>query len=536
MTEAGVSSENRIGVKAFVFFALLFSYPILSLLWRRDYPFFTSEVSLLFALVVVLSLFFSFLVSRARSTVSYLLTGILVLFVFSIQFDLLLEGMIICIAVTALLMFMFRDKFRVYGITIIAALVVGAWLDSQSEHAASEPRTRLASRDSSLPPVVHIVLDGFIGIAGLPPYPASEIIRDKILAFMEANHFHLFSHAYSRYAVTSESLDATLNYRHDGEGVAAYGGQDFSAYIMKENAVFSAMEALDYRLNVYQTNHLGLCQSNPDKLDRCWQYDHPDILSVRDNPSIMFRAGALLSVLLDQSRVLSKTVYRYGAFPQFMLAVYDPRLFDTLKEDIGKRGNGNYFFAHALIPHGPFAYQPDCSVDYNTPPGLRRAFLESEPPLSPIMYEIRYGLYFGQAECALRTLQSLIDSMKREGLYDRAIIVLHGDHGSRIVSHSPLFRNKALLTADEYRSSFSTLFAVKYPGSDFLVDERPLSISYLTEELFAALPAMVNGGGAPVGFNPSGVGDRSKTDTYVYLTGKFPMERVDIDLFGDRAE
>jgi hypothetical protein len=46
------------------FFFLLLSYPVLSLLWRRSYPFFSMEVCLLFLLVTGLSVFFGFLLVK----------------------------------------------------------------------------------------------------------------------------------------------------------------------------------------------------------------------------------------------------------------------------------------------------------------------------------------------------------------------------------------------------------------------------------------------------------------------------------------
>jgi hypothetical protein len=374
------------------------------------------------------------------------------------------------------------------------------------------------------------MLDGFMGVAGLPDYPASEVIRGKMLEFFEANDFQLFTHAYSRYALTRESLDAAMNYRHDGLGVAAYGGEDFSAYVMEKNAVFSSLEELGYRLNIYQTSHLDLCRSNPEKLDRCWQYDHPNVRSVLPVDATLFRAGALVLTLLEQSKVLSSVLSSYSAMPNLSIAVHDPRVFDVLEEDVIRKGGDNYFFAHALFPHGPFAYQPDCSINYGAPGVARVAYVVGEPEQPPLVYELRNGLYFMQVECALRTLQSLIDALKREGVYDNAIVILHGDHGSRIIKHQPLFRNKALMSRQDYRISFSTLFAVRFPGSEFSVDERPLAISYLVEEFIQGLPSRIEQGAVSAPFKPS-AGDAEKAGAYVYLTGKFPMDRVEIDLF-----
>lgn len=533
MGAAGESAGSRSGVTAFWFFVLLFSYPVCSLLWRRTYPFFATEVLTLIAVFLGMSIFLGFLVTRTRPAVDNLLTGFLVLLVFTVQFNLFLEGMIICAVAIALLMLVFKHNFRKYGLTVLAALLLGAFLDSRYVPQIDRPEAVAVQADAKKPLVLHIVLDGFIGPAGLPPYPASDLIREKILSFLLDNNFQLFSHAYSRYASTSDSINAVMNYRHDAQSEANFGGEDHSAYILEENAFFNSLEQLGYRLNVYQTGHLDLCRSNPDSLDQCWQYDHPNINSVLHADKMLFRLHSLLTVLFSQSKVLTEVLTRHKVIPNPLVAVYDPRIFDALKKDISLKKGGNYFFAHALIPHGPYAYQPDCSVSYDNPGWLRTSFIIDEPLNSPIIYEIRNGLYFAQVECALRSVQSLFDEMKKQGLYDRSIIILHGDHGSQIVQHNPMVSSKAVLSPQEYRSIFSALFAVKFPGSEFAVDERALPLPFLFEEFSALLPSLVAADENVAPFNPSTNASPEKTDSYVYLAGTFPLDRVAIDLFKD---
>ena len=212
---------------------------------------------------------------------------------------------------------------------------------------------------------------------------------------------------------------------------------------------------------------------------------------------------------------------------------HDPQVFEELRQDILAKGWGNYYYAHALIPHGPFAYQPDCSVNYEVPVGFRVASTRDEEEMPPYVYEMRYGLYYGQIACALRSLETLFDSMRNSGLYDRAIIILHGDHGSHIGRHPGHMKHKEALTKKNYRALFSTLFAVKYPGSVFLVDDRALPLSYLLEEFMAGLPSYVTGAEVFSLFNPSGETDSDKIDSYIYLYGEYPLWRVDIGFFED---
>ena len=533
MGKVSTSVLARTGLINFFFYLFLFSYPVLSLLWRRSFPLLSTEVFVLLAIVVGMSIIFSLIANKLRPPIDYLLTGILILFVFMIQFNLLLEGMLVCIGFTTLLLFLLKQNFRVHSLPILVALLIGAYLDSRHEPLADQSEANAELVNTELPPVLHIVLDGFIGIGGLPPYSSSGLIRDEILSFFQTNDFQLFSHAYSRYASTVDSLNSSLNYRHDGEGTYVLELEDRSASVVKENAVFTSMETLGYRLNVYQTGHLDMCQSNLGNLDRCWQYDHPNVNSVVHSEKVGFRLYALVMVLLDQSKLLSEILTGQQGLAVLGITTHDPRVFDILEKDVRHKGVGNYFYAHVLLPHGPYAYQADCSVSYEAPYSLRLAYQRGEPVQPPLVYEIRNGMYFSQIECALRSLQSLIASLKENVDYERSIIILHGDHGSIITKNRPSFRNVEKMNKEDYRASFSTLFAVKYPGSKFSVDERALSLSYLLEEFMVLLPSLLNPAESYTVFRPSDTASPDKMGSYVYLNGTYPKNRIDIDIFKD---
>ena len=96
--------------------------------------------------------------------------------------------------------------------------------------------------------------------------------------------------------------------------------------------------------------------------------------------------------------------------------------------------------------------------------------------------EYRTLRYFEQADCALLTLRQLFEEMKSRDIFDRAYIVLHGDHGSQVSKNYPAVQNIETLTVDDYRAHYSTLFAVKSPFGEFELDPRALPISTLLEE------------------------------------------------------
>jgi hypothetical protein len=78
-------------------------------------------------------------------------------------------------------------------------------------------------------------------------------------------------------------------------------------------------------------------------------------------------------------------------------------------------------------------------------------------------------------------LDELFDRMRAAGVYDDSIILLHGDHGSRIVMTEPTAENHHALTEQELVDAFSTLFAMKVPGKPGGYDKSPRPL----EQLFA---------------------------------------------------
>jgi arylsulfatase A-like enzyme len=76
---------------------------------------------------------------------------------------------------------------------------------------------------------------------------------------------------------------------------------------------------------------------------------------------------------------------------------------------------------------------------------------------------LRYDEYILQIRCVIAKLRVLFDAMVAQQNLDDAIIVIHGDHGSRIVINEPLNSNRNKLTRQDFLDGFSTLFAVRSP-------------------------------------------------------------------------
>ena len=120
------------------------------------------------------------------------------------------------------------------------------------------------------------------------------------------------------------------------------------------------------------------------------------------------------------------------------------------------------------------------------------------------------------------------------GIYEQSIIVVHGDHGSKVGKFRLVYKNLERSTPVEYRANFSTLFAIKFPGDEGRIDGRVLPLSTLLEEFSAMVHAFVSGQEAPIFMQtlPDSP-DKVKPFVYVHGNGYHPMHRVDINIFED---
>ena len=83
----------------------------------------------------------------------------------------------------------------------------------------------------------------------------------------------------------------------------------------------------------------------------------------------------------------------------------------------------------------------------------------------------RYRSYFRQVACALRQIDRLIEAIP-PGLRHDAIIIIQGDHGSRITLVDPTTVANASPARSDYLDAFSTMFAVRSPSIEPAYDSR----------------------------------------------------------------
>ncbi len=150
---------------------------------------------------------------------------------------------------------------------------------------------------------------------------------------------------------------------------------------------------------------------------------------------------------------------------------------------------GNVLFAHLLLPHSPFLANADCSIKpsidewkYESLKFSRHALYSHKDPNTVDSREEHYQQYFKQVHCLYTRLEELFERMQTAGIWENSIIIIHGDHGSRIVRTYPSIQNATELSEADMRDGFSTLFAVKQPDQKGLYDPKAYPLEYLLRD------------------------------------------------------
>jgi hypothetical protein len=161
-------------------------------------------------------------------------------------------------------------------------------------------------------------------------------------------------------------------------------------------------------------------------------------------------------------------------------------MFDVVADELSKAQRGTFVFAHFLLPHYPYAYNASCEQprastflnrnDYD------RANVAGGIMNVPEGRAERYRGYFQQMLCAQKKFDALIAAIP-PSLRQDAIIIVQGDHGSRISLVDPTTVAKAEPSASDYADMYSTLFAVRSPSIERGYDTRVTPITCLLRSL-----------------------------------------------------
>ena len=413
------------------------------------------------------------------------------------------------IALSAVFWLLRRHAARIVSLTMATVLAL-SFVPSRSQAASSDRipfgRGAPAAR-SDLPLVLHLILDEYIGPEGVPIDLAPEGFKQQFQSFYLDRGFRLFGKAYSEYPQTMWSIPELLSLSptHFVPDLISFRSTDGTyqyACRLPHNAYFDHMASLGYNVHVYQSNYIDLCPDDVAATCRTYSTNTFDMLP-RLNVPLTTKLAIIGGTFLKQSEAYTRTKDKYQATRLRLLhanltlpkwnweertpaAVGTMPMFDAVADELSKARRGTFVFAHFLMPHHPYVYNASCeqprASKWLTRNDSDRADVPGGIMNVPEGRAERYRGYLQQILCAQKKVDALIAAIPL-ALRQDAIIIVQGDHGSRISLVDPTTVAAVAPAASDYADMFSTLFAVRAPSIEHGYDTRVTPITCLLRSL-----------------------------------------------------
>jgi hypothetical protein len=503
---------------------LMLTYPLLGMLWHHQYPVFSIEIILLLFVFLLLAGLLSLLLHHyCRSLLVNLVLVTALTLAFLLHFNLFFIGLAVTMISSLVLSMILREKYPAFLLVVMTALITGSYIDNLIDRNRNGAELEIAQTKSGKGPLIHILMDGFIGPDGLPQTDESQHLRSEIMAFFEEHEFQVHTRAYTHYSNTTDSMTRALNFRNDDKNIFQRMALLRVPISFRENAWFRALSDFGYPIVVYQTESLNFCDTTPPVVSHCNVFTIPNLNTIHsDVNNVGKRSVLLLRALYGQSTLITKILVENKMAISWGVSTYEKRMLTRLIQDV-QLGPDNAYFAHVMLPHAPRVYRQDCSLDYESESWVRFPVGLGWVGNSDESRSKRYEKYVLQTKCALLELGTLFKALKEKGLYKRATIVIHGDHGSATYIYRPSARILNRRLSRDLKEIFSTLFAVKYPGGSFGVNNQTTSLNVLMAQTISEITGKT--------YEELSINVVSEDEPFIYLTDIAPLKRFNVDIF-----
>lgn len=366
----------------------------------------------------------------------------------------------------------FLYHFQLEALKIISAFLIAFSMSDMfvvTKHIsaqADETNIQSAQVNETLSgePIVHIVLDAFQGPNTIPAQAsdAGEAVR----GFLLRNGFHIYDGAYSRYRRTIGSLSAGLNFTPKptdvrlNENIIDKTDSGFAAELLENKGLDHALRTRDTSV-IVQPNFINTCiaASESSGKTKCITYqinyfplDQMQELTRVERLTVLFFLTLRESLIYKNFRFY--TPYLWGDLPETVMSPVSGRAaIPVVQRELSTLPRHSYFFYHTLATHSPFALSSDCKMRPIT------AWSTDDEPLTRQDREKAYSRYGEQIKCVLSELAQIFDTIAKNPNLDKAVVLIHGDHASRL----SVQKRGPQMTDRDIVDNFSILFAARSP-------------------------------------------------------------------------
>lgn len=485
--------------------------PLLVFLKHHDYPLATPEIGILLGLSCLAGIFWGILMILGGPATRLVVTVFLAVMVVDIQTTWITTlglRLVLNVLFFGTLFWFLRRRLSPVVLVVAGAMVLGTLVSPGREQV--RPRGAAwdqAEVDADLPFVLHLVLDEHIGIEGIPrQFDPDRQVADLVRNSYVDRGFRVFGRAYSSYYVTLMSMPNLMNFSSSTDPEAFLSPAGNKRWSLDQNAWFDYLSDMDYWIHVIQPEYLtydqGMTSPEIHGVSSSVTFAAESISALAPvNMPAPAKARFILGSYMRLSYFLGLMRNGYGqlrrsglgqdlGLPPWDLSgknlstLSSMNAVQIMKRDLEFAGPGRAFFVHLLLPHFPYAFERDCRIREVEDAWLNVRNEALAPRRNdPASRALRYPQYLDQLVCTHHTVQGILDDLSQRPWWDEAIVVIHGDHGSRLDLVPPFVSFQKEFTAAGLIDGFSTLFVLKKPGVPAGYDRRQLPVGHLFKRL-----------------------------------------------------
>jgi len=316
-----------------------------------------------------------------------------------------------------------------------------AKLQASKQEKATALLISEASANAQYPDIYFILFDEFAGLESMRNYWKYQGV-DEFRDYLTSKGFFVAEHSRSSSADTLQQMSERLNYHEYPPG-----GENRDTYYaaLADSAALRYLKSLGYTTVVFDEKRFGYPAIPKMTADFSFEYDTntaPTLSSGLDN-------------LFDEFGILVAENTMLRAFPLFYNKSIDPMFkehqqminFTAAKiSDLGEVPSPKFVHAHLLLPHYPFMFAENGSIN------------------DPIYY-YNWNYYLGNYKFTINLAQKMVNDILENADPDHPpIIILQSDHGARNILVAA--RNGVQLEnfPEEYKRDI--LNAMYLPGYD----------------------------------------------------------------------
>ncbi|MFO1254181.1 MAG: hypothetical protein U1E37_00675 [Sphingomonadaceae bacterium] len=469
----GNAGEWPIDALVFAALAIGLLAALANLLNHHAYPLFRAEVGVVALVLLAVAAGATALHRLARPRLSFLLTGLYAAILIDLGADLHTLVFPVLTGVLALIAWKYeRAVLKLTGAAFASVLLLQTVDLIRAPAQPPAPRNEAkrlqdsASRNHALRPVVHLMLDSYIGLDGMSAQGTNfGDLRQQQERFYLDHGFTLYPGAYSRHAKTINSLPEFLSY---GRAKPPTGRRDLQTTVAEPLPYFIDLDRKGYTTTVDAPSFVDLCPRQP--LTLCRNYNRSNLSSMAHSP---------LSVS-DRARVIGATMLELSQFTNLLTGTIDLKLdtwrgstkrhlynraklysltgFDRIAEftrDLATLKPGEARFVHLLLPHDPYMLDAACKLLPEPEWGDEHG---------PLAFGPRDAAYARQARCVTQVqIAALLRALDATEAGRNAIVIIQGDHGSRTLDGEPSIMG-GTPDARTAAVAYSAFFAIRVPG------------------------------------------------------------------------